>query len=281
MKVLFGIDITENKNNEFFNGVEFITASNTAEELFGYEKATEKLGEISRSAEIPKALEIIMILAFLAGNITLAGIFFGSLKVGISQAFSYAPYAFFICPAAFIIYFIIFAIRRNKQKKVCEDPQTASAVRNAENTNQELYYKLGVPDDAPTMDVLMFFYKLKKGNAVMYEKDLNAYTNFIMRVFITDTSLCFSDISNVYSVPLEDIRNIRTVDNKVICMATWNKDDPYTDKKYKKYDIKENNVGLLWVKGYCVLEFEHDGEDWEVWFPPYEEETIRDLLSKI
>ena len=279
MKVLFGIDITDNRKNETVNGNEFITASNSEEELKKYDEATGRLKKNSDASGMPMILRIIMSLAFFLGNITLIAIVSGSLFVGPVQAFFNAPYVFFLCPAGYVTFFILASVFNRKAEKAGNDPETADAVMNARETNRELYHSLGVPDDAAATEVLMFFYKTRDGKLTMYSKNQNSYTNITMRAFRTDAYLCFADISDLYSVPLACIKDIRVIDDKTITIAAWNKDEPISAEKYRKYCINQTNVGQYSVRGYCVLEFEYEGENWEIWFPPYEEEALRMLLK--
>lgn len=279
MKILFGMDVTENRKNNNINGREFITASTPAEELDAYDRSSEQLRKISEDADIPLILEIVKALAAFSGIMTLLWVMINSIKMGIAEAFYFAPYVFIICPAAWITYFAVCTLQKNRFQKVSDDPKTKAVLISAEKTNRELYNGLGVPDDALDTDVLSFCYVIKNGKPVMRERGLAAYVNLIMRVYTTKTHLCLADVSDLYCIPLDEIKGIRTENEKVLSISGWNKDENFTEGKYKKYNIIENNVGQICIRGCCAVEFEHNGEKWEIWFPSYEEETVRELLK--
>ena len=46
MKILFGVDVTNNRKNDIFNGSEFITASTSSHDLAAYENNSEQLKKL-------------------------------------------------------------------------------------------------------------------------------------------------------------------------------------------------------------------------------------------
>lgn len=280
MKVLFGIDLTDDRKNEYMNGEEFITASNSDDDIRKYEISTERLGEISESADTPVALSIIMWVTFSGLLISLIIVIREIVTSGLVQGFSEHPAAFIICPMACAVYFALYYLQKRRIKKISEAPETSSAIKNAEQTNSELYAGLGVPEDAEDIDVLSYRYVLKNGRPEMRIVGLYGYMNMTVKVFKTDKHLCFADISSLYCIPLAAVTGFRTVDSKYLSLPTWNKDEDYSSERFRKYRIREGKSGDISVKGYSVLEFEDDGEKWEVWFPAYETETIKKIIGK-
>ena len=54
-----------------------------------------------------------------------------------------------------------------------------------------------------------------------------------------------------------------------------------TSEKYIQYKLKTNNYGIISIDVYYILEFEHNGEIYGIYFPNYELFTFKKLLPNI
>ena len=143
-----------------------------------------------------------------------------------------------------------------------------------------MYDELGVPHNAYYVDVLSFRYKVKndKITATAVGFQTTPYINFDLRMYITDDHLYLANIENLYAFKLSDLKTIKTV-NKRISIPTWNKQEEPTKGEFKQYKLAVNNLGDIFFKPYYILEGEHNGETFGIYFPPYELATFEKLTG--
>ena len=137
-----------------------------------------------------------------------------------------------------------------------------------DNIADSIYAEFGVPADAAGVDVLSFRYKLKNGEPVAKEiaDDMD---NLVMKAFVSDEQLFLTDLESKYAFSLSEMRTIRTV-KKSISLSSWNKEIPPKKGIYKPYKIKVDKYECIYCKPYHILELEHNGEIWGIYFPCYE-----------
>lgn len=275
MKAMFCIDVSTNKENTVMDGEELISATISPETQKAYQNSLDSLKEVADRAELPTALSVIRAICGSISLILIYVILGGSIKVGPVKAFENAPYCFVALLVAVMIFLLLTMMRSAREKAVTEDASSKRVLQQVETQTAHAYRELGVPDGAEDIDVLSFCYYMKSGGQRTEKVEMTEFLNNCMKIFSTETHLCLADVENVYSVPLEEITGIRTV-KKWISFKQWNKEIGYGEGKYKSYNI-ENNRGNLLIRSVRVLDFVHDGEQYSIWFPCYEE----DILEKI
>lgn len=136
----------------------------------------------------------------------------------------------------------------------------------------EIYRELGVPQSAKSVEALGFFYRVKNGEMRPCKAEWDQsllYYGYTFKGYVRGGRLCLACLDGVFALPRNEIKAIRTIRKRIV-LPMWAKDEPITDEKFKPYQLKEDEYGNVCAKWYHVLEFEHEGETWGIWFPNYE-----------
>ena len=62
-------------------------------------------------------------------------------------------------------------------------------------------------------------------------------------------------------------------------MSDWNRDKKWDSGEYARYDIKVNPKGGYNIPYYYALCISHGGEDYELYFAPYDLEAVKGLTG--
>ena len=278
MKIFFGFDVTENKNNDRMDGDVFVTRRVSAEQEQRIEKQNEDIVELQKNAELHPVLRIVRTVTGAVALIGGAGSVRGILEVGFVKALRNAPLlllSVFVCA---IVWGILFLMTRRKGEKVYAEESSVEIFEEHKETVEQNYQTLGVPAEAPEMDVIMFFYRRKGEKIKVKSRGVTEYINFALRVFTENDALCFADVGQRWEIPLEEITGIREI-KKAIFIPGWNKETPYNKGEYKPYKINANNLGQLRIKPYYALCIRRGGKDYELYFPPYELPLVERLTG--
>lgn len=275
MKPLFCIDVTENKKNEEINGRELITATAPQVHAERLENKQEELEQTLEKSQLPAAVRMIKFLCGCFGAIVLCAVVKSTYSNGFAQAWKNAPVlilAGVICAVAWVV---LQVISKTKEKRVLEERGAEETAAAIQKDIESVYESLGVPFNAPTVDVLMFRYRIKDGEPVAKEMGLQTtpYLNLEVRLYVDGDALCVADLENVYTIPRAALKRMRTV-KKRIAVPVWNKEEGPDQGSYKSYKLTVSNMGDVFFKPYHVLEFEHEGESWGIYFPCYEKDVF-------
>ena len=174
---------------------------------------------------------------------------------------------------------IVYGVINGKKQKANEDKPDADMEeldKQYEALNQEVKRELGIPEDAPQVDILTYMYSPEdKTTKTVYSGDT---TN----VFIEDGKLCFWYGEAVIGFPMSEIEALVKV-NEPITFDSWMPDDPHDSLKYAQYDIEKKEVDYdeqYTMKGYYSLRLTHEGEPFELLFPLFDAETLLGLLNR-
>lgn len=285
MKPFIGIDITENKKNEELNGKEFIVASASAAQSDALENASDKILGLLEKSELPRPLRILQWVGIIGGIIILSGIgsVIGEDGISLSEIYSRTPWLFWLGGILLITGAVLFIMSLKRTKNCLEGEENEACSADIDTITANIFAELGIPSDAVDIDLLSFNYKLKGGEPIPKEtvSQLAPYSAFSYKCFTKDGYLYLADSQDKYGFPISELRAIHTV-NKKITVFTWHGDDEFKDI-YKQYKIKEDDYGNIRFKPYHILELEHNGEAWGIYFPCYELSKFEKLtgLSRI
>ncbi len=280
MKPFFCINITENKENETINGLEFVTQTSSKESLDDLNEKQDVANDLIKKSQYPLPIRIMKgVCGFIALLLGFA-ICASSIKIGLATAYKNAPYLFWIAGVCLIIWLILLVLSIMRSKKVLDTDEAKSVADNINEKIEDMYDELNIPSDADNVDILMFQYVNKNGEVVPKGNALSTalYLNIDMKVFVSNECLCLADLESVYSVPFGELKRIITIPKK-ICMPFWNKDEPFNKGRYKEYNIKKNQYESFFIKPYYILEFSHNDENWGIYFPSYELPVIEKLTN--
>ncbi|MBE6693660.1 MAG: hypothetical protein E7589_02710 [Ruminococcaceae bacterium] len=281
MKPIFGIDITSDKNNEIINGSEFITKTISKQKAEDLESKREKLDQTVNDSKLPLWLRIIKYICGIYALLMLAGIIKALPEVGgLDQVFRNAPFFIVSAVACGLIWVLLQFFAKKKEDRVLEEQNAEQQMEEIDTDIQSIYDELNVPCDAASVDVLGFAYKIKKGEVCVQARpfETTVFFNFDLKIYATDECLCLADLENVYSFKLAELKAIQTV-NKRISVPSWNKEEEPTKGEFKKYKITVDDMEDVYFKPYHILEGEHDGEVFGIYFPCYELDTFESLTG--
>lgn len=271
MKPLFAINLTDDKKNEVVNGSEFVTKTASIQNTDSLEENQEELKQSIKKSQLPLWLQIVTYICGIYALIVAASII-KNLDIGFAQMFKNAPALIITAPICGLIWLIFFVYSKIKSKKVLAEENVEQQIADIDKDIDAIYAELGVPDDAINVDILMFRYKIKDGEIKPYGGMQNVpYLNFEIKAYTDGKCLHFADTENIYSFDLSELRGISTV-NKRISTMNWNKDEHPRKGEFKQYKItvSDESVPYILYKPFHILEGEHNGEKYGIYFPCYE-----------
>ena len=277
-KAFLCVNITENEDNEIIDGSDLVTGRISAEQERSLQKVMEDATDIlMKKAKLPLWLRIT---SWISGAVAFL-IVVGILKsdTDLKTAYYNAAPLFYIAGVTAVIWATISLFGFFKNKKVMDSDETKNVIKRAEDYASSLYSYLGVPADAKKVDVFMMWYKKKNGERKIKKIVDETHQNHEYRMFIADEDLCVADACTKYSIPLHGLTSLTRVDKKAV-VSDWNKDEPYNDKKYKPYKITTDKYETnYFFRYYISLSFSANGDEYEMFLPPYEADVITSLTG--
>jgi hypothetical protein len=276
MKPFLSTDVTFRPDNDVINGREFISATVNETINANYEMNQQKSNELIESAKMPLALRLLKPFCGALFFIMLLAIF-GDCNV--AAVWEQSPLYFIIAPLCLIIWIVLIIAEKKRVKGVLESDEARQVSEALETSINDSYISLGVPDDASAIEVLMFRYKSVNGEVTPQGIGAYSFVNLITKMYKKDDCFCVADIVNAYSIPLSSIKRIVKVSKKSL-LPYWHKSDDLKSDKYKPYGLKiDSKTGGFFINDYYILCFEHGGENWGLYFPPYDLEEIIKLTG--
>lgn len=274
MKPFLGIDLTTDKKNEQRNGTEFIVAQPSAAMTQAYARSSKKAEETIKRSKLPLPLRIVQWICGAVGTLIFVGILRGlggEDSVSLGQAYKNAAWLFWLGGGCLLVWGLLTLLSHQKEKTVLGTEESTHVLTNLEGVCGAIYSELSVPPFAKEVDILSFFYKMKKGDIKVCEKGLQMapYLNPRFRVFADSENLYIANLEGKYAFPLSSLTAIRTV-KKHIRITGWNKDESFNKGIYKQYKLTSDQYGCIHCKYYYILESNHSGETWGIYIPCYE-----------
>ena len=274
MKPVFGIDITTNKKNEHSNSEEFVIQTTSKEKAEALEAKQENLLQTIEESKLPLWIRIVKIVCGFYALIVIVGVIKALPDVGFDQALRNAPILIISGFLALIAWLILQFLTKRKEKRVMTEQNTEQQMEALDADIENIYEELNVPDDAASVDVLFFPYKVKNGNIIPQ----NLYINLDLKIFKTEDNLCLADLDNLFAFPLSSLQSIQTV-KKHITIPSWNKDTEPTKDEFKPYKMATDQYGRVHLKSYHILTLMHNGRIHGIYFPCYELPTFEAITQ--
>lgn len=273
MKPFLCIDISSDKNTETLNGEEFIAARPSEMMSSALESASRNAGETVERAKLPAVLRVLQWICGMAAAIIIIGIAKALGRDGLTLALAYSntPTLFWVGGACLVVWAVLRLAASHKSRSVMGSDEGSYSMAKLDSVVNTVMGELGVPGDAKTVDVLMFKYTVKNGEIKPKEgfMDFTAYENSEYRLFSDSDCIYLADVAGKFEFPRSELRRISTV-NKRISVPKWNKETQPTKGEYKQYKMTTNKYGCIFFKPYHILEFEHEGETWGIYFACYD-----------
>lgn len=274
IKPLFGIDCTENKDNEVVNIDRYCVQRTSPAMKESLKAASQEAQNLVDDMKLPKLLRWIQIICGWGAFILIVGI----LKSVISGdgpnlyvAYQNAPGLFWTAAGCLLVWGTLLMMASKRVKSYGEKEETALLGSKLNSITEAIYQELGVPVDALEVDVPICRYKIKK-DAVKQTFVYFANTSHIngsFRLFAMDDKLYFVNLECKYAVPISVLTEIRKVD-KAFSAYGWIKDAEYNEEPYAQYKINVDKNDVVRYKPYYELVIRQGQEEWAVEIPPYE-----------
>ena len=281
MKPVFGIDVTKDKRSEILNGTEFITKTVSKQHSEALEDKKEGLEQTLEKSRFTVWLNIVKYICGIFALIVITSIVRALDENELSKIiFENAPILTLSGLSCGVIWLILQIISKKKEKKVLEEEDAEQQIDNIDKNIKNNYTELGVPQDAPSTDILFFRYKVKNEEVRPYALPLQTtpYINLDLKIYADEDELHIADVESVYSFKKSELKSIKTI-NKKISVPSWNKELPPKSPEFKTYKIVIANTGDIFFKPYHVLEIERNGQKFGIYFPGYELETFEKLTG--
>lgn len=280
MKPIFCIDITTNKKNKEFNGKEFISKTLVPEEQAALENKEEELKQIDKKSRLPGWLRVLELIFGYYSIIVLLALLDNCGKLPIAKMWENAKGIIVSGVISVLLFLVIKLLGKRKSKTVLQNENAEEKLQVYNSYVEGVFTSLGVPENTPNVDVLIFYYAVKNDKMIVRTLGMQAvpYFNISVRMHVEDGALHIADTQNVYSFALADLKKIQRI-NKCISVARWNKKTPPKDPKYKPYKLALNNFGGVNFKPYYILQGERDGQEFAIYFPSYELPVFENLTG--
>lgn len=279
MKPIFCINVSQNKNNQTINGNEFVTAKVSSIRADMLENAIDQVTTQEEKLRLPRWTNILRLVCLCAFLICFS-IFFSNLLEGgsFTEAYQNGPLLLWIGVGSLLLWGLLAFLDGKKEKTVNNSDETQRIITTADQLLENVYQELHVPESAANMDIMVFRYVEKKGQIVPKNTGILTFFTCVCKAFSENGAFCIADADQRYEIPFGQIRGIITV-NKDGSIPVWNKEIPINKPPYKQYKLRIDNYGFIHFKPYYILEWEHNGETWGMYFPSYELPTIESLTS--
>ena len=139
---------------------------------------------------------------------------------------------------------------------------------------QNALFELGVPEEAKSLDVLIYSTKTTKKNV---EKEVNNFVlNFEVHLFTEENNLCLATTQEVMAFPKESFKDLVKI-KRVSFLANWNKPEGSNSKMYKPF-VKNTEMGLR-IK-YCYrVNLNYNDEELCFLIPDYDLATFLSVMD--
>ncbi len=280
MKPFFSIDVTDNKKNTSFTGDEFIVKNVSQVQSSALEGAIDNVNEVENKAKLPLIVTIIYYICMFGAVVLFGGIAKSAGDIGIAQCYENAPTLFYIAGVCVVVLALIHFTNKKRQKDVFENEESTVAVSRLEHLAENALSELGVPENTPGVDILSFRFKMKNSVAVPKQMgmEITPYSNIQVVAFADENNLYLATLDSKYAFPLSSLKNIKTVKKSIVANG-WNKEEQPNKGRYKEHKLQVNQYGCIISKPYYILELEHNGEVWGIYFPRYELSVFESLTN--
>ncbi len=281
MKPFLGIDITEDKKNEIYNGEEFIVAKPSEALAQARDKASDEAFDlVFEKAKLPLIWRIAEWVCGIAGLLSVRALveLWSEEDISFGEMYGSAPWLFWATGGCLILWVVLLVLGYKKQKETLDSDEGQNTLSRIDDVTKAIFAEMRVPAETEELEVLSFRYKMKDGEPVAKETIDEYFTNVTYHAYPEGGNLCLANAEEKYEIPLSALRRIRTV-KKRIYIPIWQKDEEYNKGIYKPYKMQEDKEGNIHFKPYHILEFEDKGALWGIYFPCYELPTVERLTG--
>ena len=276
MKPFLGIDLTTDKKNEKFDGLEFLVMEPSEALTKSFEDSQGNAEETVKKANIPVLIRVFQYVSLFV--VIVLGKSIAKNTLPFSEAYQNAPWLYWGFGLSFLLCIGLWYLGKKRAENVLSTDESVQTFSRLEGVAASIYAELGVPAYAKNVDVLSFFYKNDNGEIKLKEKPMQMfkYINFEYKIFSDSENFYLVNCDGKFSFPLRDIVSVKKV-KKHITFSSWNKEEKYNKGIYKEYKITEDKYGTMHGKGYVLIEVKRNGESFGIYLPDYELPVIEEI----
>ncbi len=276
MKLFFGTDKTFDKENEAYDG-QALVVEGLPQDL--QKKLDDNAESVKKHFEKVKKPLFLIKLGIVFGISSAIGRFASRVLFDIYEAPVISYIANGIIIALLLATIVLVAVGMNMSNKVIKGKEATDLADVGRAIQDECMQAMGVPADTTDVELFSFDYINNNGNIKILNDYGYEFYNTDYKAYVENDSLCIIELPYKYGIPLESVTAIKRVDEKV-SFYFWNKKTPHNKGEFAQYKIKYNKSDSVYlIKYYYSLEINHNGEEYFLYFPPYELETIEKLTG--
>ena len=163
MKPLFGIDVTEDMENEVFNGTELITRTLPKKLQQELDASTNAVEQALEAGRMPRWFRLVRNLCGYFGLIVFVAVISNLGGLGMAKMMKSSPLLIIGGGLALVAWAVMVYLSRKRSVQADEQAREARLTEALDRSMAQAYGTLGVPKNAPNVDVLSFSYRVKEG----------------------------------------------------------------------------------------------------------------------
>ena len=269
-KIIFGLNLTDNRKNELTDEQPLVTKRLTDWQEAELARTREKVNKMQEQSTLPTGWMILKLVLGVLAIMIATGIIGGIGKeLDFARAWRNGWFLIVALPVLAAGWLVLFFVEKKRKKAVEKSPEFAQIQSQTDAVISHSIDEFALPEDAVAMDFLSYRYVIKKGEIKVRSFAMGTHLNVSMGTFVQEGKLCLANLEQVVEIPLKDFAAIERV-NKNVIIPQWNKDILWTKEPYKKYKLKNNQYGMIFVKPCYLVRFDVDGQIYELSVPVYE-----------
>ena len=276
MKVLFGVNITYDEENEKEDGYEFIIRRVPESILDAYELEPEE--NVTKEDKLEEwKIKIFNVFAVCVFGVGALGLITPideenlSLDV-ILDAVKANPLWFVITGLITVLGIILVVVGNRMDKKHFEISEELTE-EETDELDRQCYEYLGVPEYAESFEILSMCFRIINNEITFEHNSAIGFSNPEMKVFRKGEYICFADTENLYEIRPDYTGKIEKHSGEVSILC-WHKKEKYNKGEYKKYNIRRKGLLKYVMNTYYSYSFTVSGEEYRMYFPAYEFENV-------
>ena len=183
MKPLFGIDVTEDMENEVVNGTELITRTLPKKLQQELDASTNAVEQALEAGRMPRWFRLVRNLCGYFGLIVFVAVISNLGGLGMAKMMKSSPLLIIGGGLALVAWAVMVYFSRKRSVQADEQAREARLTEALDRSMAQAYGTLGVPKNAPNVDVLSFSYRVKEGEIKPFSVMMNTtpYCNLDLR----------------------------------------------------------------------------------------------------
>lgn len=278
MKIFFGINITNNKKNTQIDGDAFLYRKSDEEQVKAIDAESEKLS-VLYDKMVPKPLRVLYTI-FLVATVVCCVLITKTWEnsTHFSEVYAKFPWLFYVGGGCLVLWAIVAGSIRKHTKETAKSDETAIVINRYNAVMENALRALGAPPDCPQIETFLVYYKNKNGKIKLLKQGNALFLHSEYCIYADENALYFAVARQNYAIPRDEITRIRKI-KKRTNMLGWIKDTPHNKGEYKTYKITRSNGDIYHLRYYYSLDILHNGETYELYFPPYELSVLTELTG--